>query len=179
MTPNHADIVGVTVVTLLLAWLTLRNSRTQTQNLLQFKIDGQLKADRGLPVVLLVLALFSSLMAFAVDHGGSDRTWGMALIGTLGMLCACFMTLSTVRFRQDEVCFGMLARKCVAYSDIAELVRIHFGKGADIYLVLKSGRRVTMGEGLPCEKFLVDEIQKRTGCKVTWHAKGMPLPEGF
>ncbi len=179
MTPNQVEIAGVTLVTLVLGCVAFGNSRTQTQNLAQFKIDGQLNADRGLPVVLLVFALLISLMAFVVDHGRGDRTWGLALIGTLGMLCACFLTLFTVRLEQVDVRFGMLGRKRVAYSEIAELLRVHFGKGADIYLVLKSGQRITMGEGLPCEKFLAEEIQKRAGCKVTWHTKGMPPPEGF
>ncbi len=69
MTPNQVEIAGVTLVTLVLGCVAFGNSRTQTQNLAQFKIDGQLKADRGLPVVLLVFALLISLMAFVVDHG--------------------------------------------------------------------------------------------------------------
>ena len=179
MTTNQAAIAGATLATLLLAGLAFGNSRTRTQNLARFKMDGQLKADRGLPAVILVLALFSSLMALVVDHGRGDRTWGLALIGTLGMLCGCFITLFTVRLEQADVRFGMLARRRVAYCEIAEVLRVHLGKGADIYLVLKSGRRIMMGEGLPCEKFLAEEIQRRTGCKLTWHTKGMPRPEGF
>lgn len=178
MTPNQADIAGVTVVTLLLGWLALRNSRTQTQNLSQFEIDGQLKADRGVLAVIFVLALFASLMALVVDHGRKD-TWGLAVIGTLGMVCACSMTLVTVRFEQFGVRFGIFARKHVDYSEIAELLRVHFGKGAVIHLVLKTGQRISMGEGVPCKKFFAEEIQKRSGCKVTWHEKGMPVPEGF
>ena len=177
MSANQIAIAAVTLATLVLAGIAFRNSRTRRQNLAQFEIDGRLMAERGLPIVLLVLALFTGAMAVIVDHGRGDRTWPIAAIGMAGVVCACVLTLFTVRFDTATLRFGLLESRAVAYADIAELVRLHVGKGAELVLVLKSGQEVSMGENMPCEKLLADEIRKRTGCRVTWHTKGRPQPD--
>ena len=179
MTPNQTTIAAVTACTLVIAILAFRNSRTDAENLAQFQLKGELKAARWLPTLILGMGLFASLMALIVDHGGRDRTWGLAVIGLIGMVLGYLMTMFSVRLEPDAVRFGFLRRRRIKYSEVAEFARIHVGKGVEYFFVLNSGRRVKLGENLACEKMLADEIQRRAGCKIIWHKKGMPYPEGF
>jgi hypothetical protein len=179
MTLNQMTIAAVTACTLFVAVLAFRNSRTEAENLALFQLKGELKAARWLPALILGMGLFASMMALIVDHGGRDRTWGLAVIGLIGMIFGYFMTLFSVRLEPDAVRFGFLSRRRIGYSEITEFARIHVGKGSECYLVLSSGRRVKLGEDLASEKMLADEIQRRAGCKIIWHEKGMPYPKGF
>jgi hypothetical protein len=166
VTANQMAIVGLTTCTVMIGALALGNSRTERQNRALFERTGELKAARSLPVTMLLMALVTCALAFAVDHGGHDRTWGLALIAMLAVVFAWFMTLFPIRLEPEVIRFGLRSHRSVAYADIAELVRVSGGKSVEYVLVLRSGERCRLGEGLACAKLFAEELQRRSGCKV-------------
>lgn len=178
MTSNQMAIAGLTTCTVLVGALALRNSRTERGNRALFERTGELRAKRSRPAVLLALALFISALAFAADHGDHGRTWGLALVGTLVTLYGWFTTLFSVRLEQDAMRFGLSGHRRVAYPEIAGLVRVTGPRRLAYVLALKSGERVTVGEGLACEALFVEELRRRAGCEVVQETAGTRMAAG-
>lgn len=177
MTSNQIAIASLTICNILLAVVAVKNSRTARQSQDIFQHGGELRAARWASVTLTVGALISSILGalFALNPRTRD-SWVLAMIGLCVMLLACFSTLFRIRLEPDSIRFGFLCRRQVAYSEIVELVRASTGRDVVYYLVLRSGRCVTLGSDLACEKLLGEELQRRTGCKIPRNAPGQPVP---
>ena len=89
------------------------------------------------------------------------------MLGVLWVLAASCATMFKLRLESEEIRYGLLARRAIAYADIVELERDSTGKDAVFYVHLRSGRRKRLGSNFACEKYLIDEIRRRSDCKTT------------
>ena len=119
-------------------------------------------------MLLIAAALLCSVLAtlFALNPVNRDA-WVLALFGLMAMLFAWVNSLFGIRLEPESIRYGLWCRKRLAYAEIVELVRASTGRDAVLYLVLRSGRRTRLGTDLACEALLVEELQRRSGCRVT------------
>jgi hypothetical protein len=158
-----------------LAWM---NSRSEQQNVALFATTGELKAPRYLVVIFLALATAASLMAIRVGHNRmGDPSWPMALFGLGGPVFALIHSFFGVRLGKDDIHFGWRCQQSVGYADVVEMERRSDGRNASLTLVLRSGVRRRIGSSLPCEWLIIDELQARTGCSVTYRLRGRIVPK--
>jgi hypothetical protein len=178
MMSNQWAIALAFLATLLIAILAWANSLTEQQNAELFAATGKLKSPRYLVVIFLILGLLCSVMAIATDHHRStDVTWPMGLFGLAGMVVIWIRSFFGVQLDSNVIRFGWRCHRAVAYSDVAGLERRSDGREAVLVLVLHSGARRRIGSSLSCEKMFIDELQRRTGCTVTYLRGGRVVPE--
>jgi hypothetical protein len=173
MTPNEIAIACLAACTGFFAVLAFNRSLTEKQNTALFEATGELRAPRWIAVLSFIIAVALSVFAIGADHHSlKDDSWIMALFGTLAMLYVSASTLWGIRLDLEGMRFGLACRKNVAYSDIVELERKSTGRDAIFFVILRSGKRARIGTNLPCEKLFCDELQKRSGCKVSHRMPG-------
>ena len=101
----------------------------------------------------------------------------MGLFGLAGLVIVWIRSFFGIRLESNVIRFGWLCRQAVAYSEIAELERRSDGREATFVLVLHSGARRRLGGDVPCDRLLIDELQKRSGCAVIYRLGGRIVPE--
>lgn len=175
---NGLAIALITLGTLIMAAMTWTNSRTEQQSADMFRATGELKSPRYLVVIFLGLGLLGSALGIATDHHRVDEvTWPMSLFGLAGMVAIWIRSFFGIRLDSNAIRFGWRCRRVVAYTDVAELVRKSDGRNAVLVLMLRSGLSRRIGSSLPCEKLFIDELQKRSGCSITYRLGGRVVSE--
>lgn len=176
---NNLAITLLVIVQLLVSAMAWRNSRTEEQNAAVFAHTGELKTQKYLVVLFLVMALFGSSMALIARHSerAGDGTWPMALFGVAGTVFVWLRSFFSVRLDVDRIRFGWRLRRNIAYTDIAGLQRRSNGRDAEYKLMLRSGASVSLGSSMPCETLFIEALQKRTGCTVSYWRFGKETPE--
>ncbi len=169
---NGQAIASLFFCTLAVTFFSLRNSRTESQNEELFKATGELKSPRWLVVLLFAMASFATLMSVMVSHGPRDQTWPMALIGLFGPVYVCVRSFFGLHLDQSGIHFGWQCGRYTAYADVVELERKSDGRNSSFILVLRSGNRLRIGSDLPCEKVFIEELQRRSGCSVSYRQPG-------
>lgn len=175
---NDALIALISMVMLAVEFLGWRSSLSERENAELFKTTGELKSPRYLVVLFLALGLLSSVISLATSHHGrGGATWPMALIGVAGSVFVWIRSFFGLRLEQNDIRFGWRCGQVVAYTDVLELERRSDSREAHLVLVLRSGVRRRIGRSLPCEWLLIDELQKRTGCTVTYWLGNRTIPK--
>lgn len=177
---NNMAIALLFLCSLTAAVLGWRNSLSEQQNIELFEATGELKFPRYLVGIFLALAALVSCLAVAVAHNrAGDASWPMALFGLAGPVFAWIRSFFGIRLGADDIRFGWRCRQAVAYTDVVELERRSDGREAALYLVLRSGVRRRIGSSIPCERLIIDELQKRTGVSFTYRLgrRVVPKPE--
>jgi hypothetical protein len=173
MMTNGLAIGFLFFCTLLVTYAALRNSRTESQNAALFKATGELRSPRWLVVLFFSMASFATIMAFALGlHRERDPTWPMALFGLAGIAFIFIRSFFALRLEPSGIRFGWRCRRYVAYADIGEVVRKSDRKDAVFTIVLRSGARHRIGSDIPCEKLFIEELERRSGCAVTYRRPG-------
>jgi hypothetical protein len=168
LTPNEIGIAWIFLITLLLSFLAFRNSRTEKQNVELFSTTGEIMPPMWIFVLLFILTTGADMVAIGCNHHSiKDDSWVLAVIGMLAMFFVFISSLFQIRFESDSFRFGLKHRHSVNYSEIIELKRNSRGKDVDFSLVLRSGETTQFGSNLSCEKLVLDELQKRSNCKIT------------
>lgn len=177
---NDMAVALIFLGSVIVAVLGWRNSRSEQRNAELFETTGELKSPRYLVAIFLALAVLSSLLAIATDHHrAADVTWPMGLFGLAGLVFVWIRSFFGIRLDTKGICFGWRCRQVVAYSEVIELERRSDGRNAALILVLRSGARRRIGSSIPCEWLLIDDLQRRTGCSVTYRlgSRVVPKPE--
>ena len=166
---NDAVVALISMGMLTVAFLGWRNSLSERENVALFKTTGELKSPRNMVVLFLALGLLGSILSIATHHHGHGGvTWPMALFGLAGLVLVWVRSFFGLRLEQNGIHFGWRCVQVIAYADVLELQRRSDGREARLVLVLRSGVRRRIGSSFPCEWLLLDELQKRTGCAVTY-----------
>lgn len=175
---NEAAIALIFIATLVMASLGWRNSRSEQQNEELFRATGELKSPRYLVVIFLLFGVFGSITSVAMNlRDANDVTWPAGLFGFAGLVFVWIRSFFGIRLDALGFRFGWRCRQFVAYSDVAEFERRSDGRNAVLIAVLRSGARRRIGSSIPCEWLLIDELQKRAGCQVTYRLAGRIVPE--
>jgi hypothetical protein len=178
MVRNEVAIALIFIAMLVMAFLGWRNSCSEAQNAELFRATGELKSPRYPVVMFLLFGLFGSIMSIAMGlHDANDETWPAGLFGLAGLVFVWIRSFFGIRLDALGFCFGWRCGQVVAYSDVAEFERRSDGRNAVLIAVLRSGARRRIGSSIPCEWLLIDELQRRTGCQVTYRLAGRAVPK--
>lgn len=170
---NDVAMALIFIAILVMAFLGWRNSRSEAQNAEFFRATGELKSPRYPVVIFLLFGLFGIIISIAIGLRDADNeTWPAGLFGLAGLVFVWIRSFFGIRLDARGFRFGWRCRQVVAYSDVAEFERRSDGRNAVLIAVLRSGARRRIGSSMACEWLLIDELQRRAGCQVTYRLAG-------
>ncbi|WP_445145088.1 hypothetical protein [Dyella sp. Tek66A03] len=166
---NGFAIALLFLCSMLAAFFAARNSRTEQKNAELLRKTGELKAPRWPVVIFLMLALVASFMAIVTDHPGArGPTWPMSLFGLGGTVFVLVRSFTGVRLEPAGMRFGWRYRNYVAYSEMAQLELMSTARSIVLSVMVRYRGKETVGADLACTRLLVEELQKRSGCEITY-----------
>lgn len=166
---NGQAIFALTLCSFLVFLVSMKNSRTEHGNAEAFRATGELKSSRWMVIICFMMSVVIALFAASTNHpGAKGPTWPLTLFGLVGPVFVLVRSFSGVRLEQAGMRFGLRYRNYLPYSQMAQLELMLRPRDAVLSVVVYYQGKVTIGTDLACTRLLVEELQRRSGCGMTF-----------